>query len=109
MAARAIGGAQRYPFTFLTPPLGIAPLHPTYRCPLSRNANGRYGLQVGLNEMMPNVSARCRLRQAQPNLHALGRTCISQIERGVSNPSVLVLLKISGILGAEVQELFVKR
>lgn len=39
----------------------------------------------------------------------LDRTYISQIERGVSNPSVLVLLKISVILGVELAELFVKQ
>lgn len=39
----------------------------------------------------------------------LDRTYISQIERGVSNPSVLVLLKISVILKVELSELFVKR
>ncbi len=38
----------------------------------------------------------------------LDRTYISQIERGVGNPSVLVLLKISLILGVELGELFVK-
>ncbi len=38
----------------------------------------------------------------------LDRTYISQIERGVSNPSVLVLLKISAILGVELSELFIK-
>ncbi len=38
----------------------------------------------------------------------LDRTYISQIERGVSNPSVLVLLKISLILGVELGELFIK-
>ncbi len=39
----------------------------------------------------------------------LDRTYISQIERGVGNPSVLVLIKISDTLGVEVQELLVKR
>ena len=39
----------------------------------------------------------------------LDRTYISQIERGVSNPSVLVLLKISVILGVELSELFIKQ
>lgn len=39
----------------------------------------------------------------------LDRTYISQIERGVSNPSVLVLLKISVTLGVEVGELFFKQ
>lgn len=38
----------------------------------------------------------------------LDRTYISQIERGVSNPSVLVLLKISVILGVELGDLFIK-
>jgi transcriptional regulator with XRE-family HTH domain len=39
----------------------------------------------------------------------LDRTYISQIERGVSNPSMLVLLKISNALGVELPELFNKR
>jgi transcriptional regulator with XRE-family HTH domain len=39
----------------------------------------------------------------------LDRTYISQIERGVSNPSVLVLLKVSDALGVELPELFSKR
>lgn len=38
----------------------------------------------------------------------LDRTYISQIERGVSNPSVRVLLGISRILGVELAELFIK-
>jgi len=36
------------------------------------------------------------------------RTYISQIERGVGNPSVLVLLKISVILRTDVSDLFSK-
>jgi transcriptional regulator with XRE-family HTH domain len=39
----------------------------------------------------------------------IDRTYVSQVERGVSNPSVLVLVKLSGILGVEVQELFIKK
>lgn len=39
----------------------------------------------------------------------LDRTYISQIERGISNPSVLVLLKISLILGVELGELLIKQ
>jgi DNA-binding XRE family transcriptional regulator len=39
----------------------------------------------------------------------LDRTYISQIERGVSNPSVLVLLKIALILGVDVSDLFIKQ
>ena len=38
----------------------------------------------------------------------LDRTYISQIERGVSNPSVLVILKISMVLKVEFSELFIK-
>ncbi|MBU1425912.1 MAG: helix-turn-helix domain-containing protein [Gammaproteobacteria bacterium] len=38
----------------------------------------------------------------------LDRTYISQIERGVGNPSVLVLLKVAVILGVEVSDLFIK-
>ena len=38
----------------------------------------------------------------------LDRTYISQIERGVSNPSVLVILKISLVLKVEFAELFIK-
>lgn len=38
----------------------------------------------------------------------LDRTYISQIERGISNPSVLVLVKISSILGVDLPELFIK-
>ena len=38
----------------------------------------------------------------------LDRTYISQIERGVGNPSVLVLVKLSDILGAELPDLFIK-
>jgi transcriptional regulator with XRE-family HTH domain len=39
----------------------------------------------------------------------IDRTYVSQVERGVGNPSVLVLVKLSRILGVEVQELFVKK
>lgn len=38
----------------------------------------------------------------------LDRTYISQIERGVGNPSVLVLVKIAVILGVDVPDLFIK-
>ena len=38
----------------------------------------------------------------------LDRTYISQLERGVANPSILVLVKISEVLGVELQELFIK-
>ena len=36
----------------------------------------------------------------------LDRTYVSQIERGISNPSLLVLCKLSTVLGADLQELF---
>ena len=39
----------------------------------------------------------------------LDRTYISQIERGIGNPSLGVLLKISTVLGAEVAELLSKQ
>ncbi|MDP3447395.1 MAG: helix-turn-helix transcriptional regulator [Eubacteriales bacterium] len=39
----------------------------------------------------------------------LDRTYISQIERGVGNPSVLVLLKIAVILKVDVSDLFIKQ
>ncbi len=39
----------------------------------------------------------------------LDRTYISQIERGVGNPSVLVLLKIALILKVEISDLFIKK
>ncbi len=38
----------------------------------------------------------------------LDRTYISQIERGVGNPSVLVLLKIAVVLGVDLPRLFSK-
>jgi len=38
----------------------------------------------------------------------LDRTYISQIERGVANPSVLVLIKISLILDVELGDMFKK-
>ena len=39
----------------------------------------------------------------------LDRTYISQIERGVSNPSVFVLLKVADVLGVELAGLFNSR
>lgn len=36
----------------------------------------------------------------------IDRTYISQIERGVSNPSLLVLFKVAGVAGISVPELF---
>jgi len=39
----------------------------------------------------------------------LDRTYISQIERGIGNPSLGVLLKISTVLGTEVAELLSKQ
>jgi DNA-binding XRE family transcriptional regulator len=39
----------------------------------------------------------------------LDRTYISQIERGISNPSVLVLLKVASILRVEISDLFIKQ
>jgi transcriptional regulator with XRE-family HTH domain len=39
----------------------------------------------------------------------LDRTYISQIERGVCNPSILVLVKISKILNVELPDLLIKK
>ena len=39
----------------------------------------------------------------------LDRTYISQIERGVCNPSILVLVKISHILNVELPDLLLKK
>lgn len=39
----------------------------------------------------------------------LDRTYISQIERGISNPSILVLLKVSVALNVELAELLIKQ
>lgn len=39
----------------------------------------------------------------------LDRTYISQIERGVSNPSLLVMLKIATVLKMEMVDLFSKK
>ena len=36
----------------------------------------------------------------------IDRTYISQIERGIGNPSLLVLFKIGGVLGVTVPDLF---
>lgn len=36
----------------------------------------------------------------------IDRTYISQIERGIGNPSLLVLFKIGGVLGVTVLDLF---
>ena len=36
----------------------------------------------------------------------LDRTYISQVERGVGNPSLLVLSKVAAALGVDIQELF---
>jgi transcriptional regulator with XRE-family HTH domain len=36
------------------------------------------------------------------------RTYVSQIERGIGNPSVLILVKLSDVLGVEVRDLFDK-
>jgi len=36
----------------------------------------------------------------------IDRTYISQIERGVSNPSLLVLYKVASVIGLSVPELF---
>ena len=62
--------------------------------------------------MLAGNVKRLRLEQAltQEELAfqaELDRTYISQIERGVGNPSVLVLVKISGVLGVELQDLFI--
>ena len=52
----------------------------------------------------------CALSQEELAFRAdLDRTYISQIERGISNPSVLVLVKISKVLGTDIQELFIKK
>ena len=39
----------------------------------------------------------------------LDRTYISQIERGVGNPSILVLLKVATVLGVELADLLTKK
>lgn len=47
------------------------------------------------------------LTQEQLALEAeVDRTYVSQIERSVGNPSLLVLAKIAGVLERDVQELF---
>ncbi len=52
----------------------------------------------------------CGLSQEELAFRAeLDRTYISQIERGIGNPSVLVLVKIAKVLGVEIQELFIKK
>ncbi len=63
--------------------------------------------------MGENVRAlRTALNLSQEELAfraGLDRTYISQIERGLGNPSVLILTKISVTLGVDVQDLFVQR
>ncbi len=57
-------------------------------------------------------AARRSLRISQEELAfraGVDRTSVSQIERGICNPSVLVLIKIAGILGVELPALFAKR
>ena len=52
----------------------------------------------------------CALSQEELAFRAeLDRTYISQIERAISNPSVLVLVKIAKVLGVDIQELFIKK
>ena len=36
----------------------------------------------------------------------IDRTYISQIERGIGNPSLLVLFKVAGVVGVALPELF---
>ena len=50
-----------------------------------------------------------RISQEQLAFDAnLDRTYVSQIERGIGNPSLLVLCKLSTVLGVNLQELFSK-
>lgn len=39
----------------------------------------------------------------------IDRTYISKVERGIANPSLLILSKISVVLGVEIQDLIKKR
>lgn len=59
---------------------------------LARNIRERRG-QQGLSQEALALSAD------------LDRTYVSQIERGVGNPSLLVLCKLANILSADVQDL----
>ena len=59
------------------------------------------GENVRASRLAMNISQEELAFQAE-----LDRTYISQIERGVGNPSLLVLLKISNVLGADIAELF---
>lgn len=67
-----------------------------------------------LEELRNDLAARIRalriergLTQEQLALEAeVDRTYVSQIERSVGNPSLLVLAKIAGVLERDVQELF---
>lgn len=59
------------------------------------------GENVRASRLSMNISQEELAFQAE-----LDRTYISQIERGIGNPSLLVLLKISDVLGADITELF---
>ena len=65
------------------------------------------------DQIRKQLAHNIRIRRAEKGLSQealafeadLDRTYISQIERGVGNPSLLVLCKLAAILGADVSEL----
>jgi transcriptional regulator with XRE-family HTH domain len=65
-----------------------------------------------LQHLATNIKARRKELGITQEILALDagidRTYISQIERGISNPSLLVLVKVAEILDVEVVELLVE-
>jgi len=66
------------------------------------------------DQIRKQLAHNIRIRRAEKGLSqealafeaGLDRTYISQVERCVGNPSLLVLCKVASVLGIDMQELF---
>lgn len=65
-------------------------------------------LQTQLARQLRDARLRAGLSQEALALQAeVDRSYVSQLERGLANPSLLILHRIAGVLGAELQVLLV--
>jgi transcriptional regulator with XRE-family HTH domain len=70
---------------------------------------GFEALRSILGENVRRLRLERQLSQEELAFEAeIDRTYVSQIERGVINPSLLVLFKVSGVLGVGVTDLLIR-
>ena len=75
------------------------------------------GMPRSLARLQDDIAANTRLLRKRANLSQEGlalaaevdRTYVSQIERGLGNPSIAVLERLAGVLRVDVSDLLKKR